>query len=242
MKGKGIQLLLKKNKKLIIAASLLASLAIGETLAWSNPSVSVVNELKAHKTEVTVEEEFEQDEQDPAKYKKQVSFHNTGDSDVFVRMSYEEYWTYEKDGEKYQISNKINDEELAKKIFDGGNNTPSKADWEKKGDGWYYYNKVLPAGETIRDVLKSVEINKELLEKAGYKDHNLQYYLYFKVETVQASTSLENKTLNRDEVNKKATETVFRTFYGEVDFKTAGPEYSVTWYPVTSETVSGSGN
>ena len=90
-----------KMKAILPAAAFLAAAAIGTTFAWQTWDLSVTNELKSHTTEVEVEEpEF-----DPSTGTKQVQFTNTGNSSVFLRVSYTEYWEKEENNTSYLISN-----------------------------------------------------------------------------------------------------------------------------------------
>lgn len=211
MKGKRMRSLIKKNKKLIIAASLLASLVVGETYAWVASSLTVDNELIGHTTQVeVVEDKFYKGEND-SWVTKEVYFENKGSSAVFLRMSYQEYW--ESDNQLLPNSipgaNGTKGDDVTTKVFNTKVFNPSDKEntlWLDGGDGWYYYTKVLPAGGKTDKVLEKVEFPKEYSgEYAKYKE--AEYHLYFKVEAVQASTS--PKTLNRDDVNAKATAKIF---------------------------------
>ncbi len=212
MKGKKLQLLFRKNKIKMIAAALLALFVVGETFAWIAPSVEVDNELTAHTTKVEIEENFEAESDSIVT--KEVSFKNSGSSDAFIRMRYEEYWTYTESDATYQLPNRVittvdgteKTEEVATKIFNTTENEEFSKLWELDEDGWYYYKKILPEGASTADVLKTVNFPIEYTGALeAYKDAT--YHLYFTVESLQASTS--SSTLNRDEVNTNATTKVF---------------------------------
>ena len=219
MKGKKLQLLFRKNKIKMIAAALLALFVVGETFAWIAPSVEVDNKLTAHTTKVEIEENFKAESDSIVT--KEVSFKNSGSSDAFIRMRYEEYWTYTESNATYQLPNSAavtttaagqqTFKDVATKVFadDFSDN------WEYNAeDGWYYYESVLPAGKATTDVLETVEFPQEytgVLE--AYKDAT--YHLYFTVESLQASTS--SSTLNNNDVNQKATAEVFE-YEGAIDF------------------------
>ncbi len=211
MKGKRMQSLIKKNKKLIIAASLLASLVVGETYAWVASSLTVDNELIGHTTQVEVVEDKFYKGENESWVTKEVYFENRGSSAVFLRMSYQEYWEYNDQLLPNSIpgASGATGADVATKVFNAKVFQPSDEKntlWLDGGDGWYYYTKVLPAGGKTDEVLKQVKFPTEYAgEYAKYKD--AEYHLYFKVEAVQASTS--PKTLNRDDVNAKATAKVF---------------------------------
>ena len=239
MKGKRLQLLFKKNKKIIIAASLLATLAIGETFAWIAPTLEVKNELTAHTTNVIVDEPEFEPGTDSGTHNKQVIFKNTGDSDVFIRMSYEEYWQSGAGNDKIQMSNTVldngNRREVATKNFNGSFNPQAETElWIPGNDGWYYYKKVVPAGQSLEhNVLESVTFPAYTGAFAEYE--NAEYYLHFKVEAVQASTN-KATTLNCNAVNHKATAEVFGP-WADIKFDSNGPAYNVEWNftPYTGE-------
>lgn len=223
MKGKKLQLLFRKNKIKMIAAALLALFVVGETFAWIAPSVEVDNKLTAHTTKVEIEENFEA--KSDSIVTKEVSFKNSGSSDAFIRMRYEEYWTYTESNATYQLPNSVittvdgseKAVDVAEKVFAEEFDNLWKYNAE---DGWYYYESVLPAGEATADVLKTVKFpaaDEYTGKLEAYKDAT--YHLYFTVESLQASTS--SSTLNSNEVNKKATAEVFG-YEGAVDFDKDG--------------------
>lgn len=201
-----------KMETILLAAAMLAAAGIGTTFAWQNWELGITNHLKAHDTEITVTEEF--DEKNPYDYKR-VAFSNTGSSSAFVRVGFTEYWEMLKDGEAYLLSNQSGDEEVAIKNW-----TESwTKDWTDGQDGWFYYNKILTGGDFTSPILDGVELLKPLPEEYWSAD----YHLYFKVESVQCSDG--SNTLNCDEVNKDATSKVFGVSPSRIDYETG----IVTW-------------
>lgn len=185
-------------KAILPAAALIAAAAIGVTFAWQSWDLSVTNKLKAHAAEIEVEEEF--DDSKPWDHKK-VRFKNTGSSSVFLRVSYTEHW---ESGEKVILSNQYEDgKDAAEKHFTDAWET----EWQTFGDGWYYYRKVLPAGQTTADILEKAEFAVPETNPAYAAYHAADYYLYFKVEAVQCSDG--SNTLNSADVNAAATKELF---------------------------------
>ncbi|MCI9104559.1 MAG: hypothetical protein HFG56_00740 [Lachnospiraceae bacterium] len=185
-----------KMKAILPAAAFLAAAAIGTTFAWQTWDLSVTNELKSHTTEVEVEEpEF-----DPSTGTKQVQFTNTGNSSVFLRVSYTEYWEKEENNTSYLISNTAADgTEMATKHW----TDDWASEWTNGNDGWYYYNKVLEPGTSTNLILEEVTFENVTTEEYL----NAHYRLYFKAEVVQCSDG--SNTLNSEEVNKDATNSLF---------------------------------
>lgn len=188
-----------KMKAILPAAAILAAAAIGTTFAWQTWDLSVTNELRSHTTEVNIEEpDFR-----PGDGVKQVQFRNTGNSSVFLRVSFTEYWEKVENGSsKYLLSNKVNGKEMATKHW----TKYWESDlWINGGDGWYYYTKVLKPGKPTELILDGVTFENVTNDNQEYLNAN--YRLYFKAEVVQCSDG--SNTLNCEEVNKAATKELF---------------------------------
>lgn len=229
---------LKKKAILPAAAFLVAAAAIGTTFAWQKWDLSITNNLKAHDVVVGIEEEFEGGPQ------KEVRFRNDGDASVFLRVSYSEYWISKENPDgldknsgpnwgngtetnsTYILSNISSAGEVAKKYWESvwpDFYTPSRETdlWVKK-DGWYYYKKILKAGESTDLILTSVDLNHLGDEKpAEYEKAN--YRLFFKAEAVQCSDG--SNTLNSVEVNTDATLSAFGK-----EARVNSDKISVDWY------------
>lgn len=188
-------------KAILPAAALIAAAAIGTTFAWQSWDLSVTNKLKAHDTEVNIEEEF--DPSDPWDHKK-VRFENTGSSSVFLRVSYTEHWETA-DGKilSNQFGTSGSETDAAEKHF----SVDWSQNWQTFGDGWYYYKKILPAGVKTADILEQVTFAVPETDPAYETYRAADYYLYFKAEAVQCSDG--SNTLNSDKVNADATEQLF---------------------------------
>lgn len=189
----------------MLALLLIGVAGFGAAWAWNTHRAQQVNQLESRTVSVTVEENF------PVKYveaeatkDKAVTVRNTGSAAAFVRVSYAEYWT-------------TDTEQLA-----GATNVKQNwtsdwtSDFERHDDGWYYYKKVLPAGESVQ-VLESVTFPASVTAGASY-------HLDFQVETVQVSDEAE---VNTDATGKlfgrTAEVTDMTTSYGAVTGDT------VTW-------------
>lgn len=202
-----------KNKKvrLLIPFLLLAVLGlVGTSFAWTKQEVSVENKLKAHTTEISIEEDFE-----PETGKKEVVFKNNGSSSVFLRMTWTEYWETA-DGKI--LSNQIDREEVATKNW----TEVYTQQWQAAdpADGWFYYTRVLPAGGSTDKILTKVEFPEKY--EGNLADYEgAEYHLYFQVEAVQASDSAG--TLNSAQVNADATWTTWGMT------ATVGTDGTVTW-------------
>lgn len=209
-----------KMKAILPAAAFLAAAAIGTTFAWQTWDLSVTNELRSHITEVKVEEPMFQ----PEKGVKQVQFKNTGNSSVFLRISFTEYWEkVESDGTEYLLSNKVNGTEMATKHWTDYWVEKSNSQWIDGKDGWYYYTQVLKPGKSTELILDGVTFENVTNDNEEYLNAN--YRLYFKAEVVQCSDSDEMKTLNRDPVNKAATSALFGKSPTSIDYETG----NITW-------------
>lgn len=261
-----------KIRTILLAVALLAATAIGATFAWQTWSLEMTNVLTAHETQISIVENFE-----PTVGTKIVRFKNEGTSSVFLRVSYTEFWEIEGregiDGvESTGPIGGIPSTILPNTVYDqrDGNSVGSKIakkycnekewvprndqewvdneDWMDGGDGWFYYKKVLKAGNNTScecntdkksgkdnaniasecdcecctgEVLTKVLFDNELLNAhEEYKDAH--YQLYFKAEVVQCSDG--SNTLNSDEVNEDAT----RKLFGKVA-RVSADGITVTW-------------
>lgn len=196
------------TKSLSVAVLLTVLLGIGATSAALYHSVSLTNTLTTPRVEEEIVEDFDKGIIGNLKA-KEVSFRNTGTADTFIRISFAETWKYtdESTGQSLLLPDRqmvlANTEFEIKKAAQIKWTDEFKNNWVEGSDGWYYYKKVLPAGEKTRDIMTAVDFssiyNKDWpdprYQKAGYE-------LYFTVESVQASRDLS--------VSADAVETVFQ--------------------------------
>lgn len=203
--------MLGRKKRNIILSCVLALVALGSVgavWAWNTHHVELDNVLTSHTVKVEIDEYFPDKTVEVGTKTKQVTFKNTGDGAVFIRYTYAEYW------------------ETIDELLDGYTNTVTKNwtnenMWTDGGDGWYYYNYVLAAGDSV-DVLDSVYFKDTIPEDADYT-------LMFQAEAVQAS--------DENELNASVTKLLFG-IEGQISDATiingAVTEGDVTWTEVSS--------
>ena len=210
--------LMPKNRgfvaKLVVVTSLVLTMTIlGATYAYQRHENELDNLLKAHNISGTIIEngvptgEQEDFAINPggAPVSKEVKFENTSDSGaaVFVRVAYAQTWM---------------DEDGALLAYDSTYATPNwssawTSQWIDGGDGWYYYNEVLKAGDITLAVLESVNFASSL--PGGYATG--QYQLTFMMEVVQCSDEEEvNEAASLATFGKKATVSDMTTENGAV--------------------------
>lgn len=203
---------MKKKNKIWMMLGIVVLLTMGTTLAVWHQRVEQTNHLVADTIKAQVVENYTTSQPEDT-VKKEVSFENAGSTDVFVRVAYIETWEKkDTNGKVMLLSNKLNDADVANKNW----TTSFSSEWQDGGDGWFYYKYVLPAGECTEKILDSVTFPD--YEQEDYLDYRgADYSLYFKVEMLQASTG--EATLNKDTVNKEASQVVFGKS-ATVDFNT----------------------
>lgn len=164
----------------ILALILIGAASFGAVQAWNTHTATQVNQLESRTVSATIEESFPDTKVTAGATKtKAVMVKNTGTAAAFVRVCVAEYWTT-------NTEQLIGVDEVAK------NWSTAWSDFTPH-DGWYYYKKVLPAGESVQ-VLDSVTFPASVPDGASY-------HLDFQVETVQVSSD--------HAVNKNATKTLF---------------------------------
>ena len=186
-----------KQKKWTLSVMITAFLivrGIGVSYAYNQHNTELDNMLRASSVAgEIIENENPAEESNPFELRpgeetpKRVRFKNTGEADVFVRVSFSELWT-SKDGS--WLANDYNYTTLH------WTSMWQKA-WELKKDGWYYYKKVLPSKAMTDEVLSAVEFApyEELLPE--YRTG--VYKLLFTMEVLQYS---EEKAVNDDALEK----------------------------------------
>lgn len=184
-----------RNYIKITGVTLMAVLAlgIGGTGAAVRHRMALKNEVRTPTVEVTTNETIGNVDRNSGTKQKEVNFKNTGSADVFLRIAYAETWIYtvtSSDGQKEQImlpnrSEPGKDDSIVSKEWQNWDEN-----WHDGGDGWYYYKKVLEAGDTTEEILKSVTFkDTERYPDSRYADAD--YQLHFQVEAVQASDELQ---------------------------------------------------
>lgn len=165
----------------ILALILIGAASFGAVWAWNTHTATQDNQLESRTVSATIQEDFPDTTVTAGDTKtKSVTVENTGTAAAFVRVCVAEYWT-------------TGTEQL---IGETGVTKNWSTAWNDNfvfHDGWYYYKKVLPAGESVQ-VLDSVKFPASVPNGASY-------HLDFQVETVQVSSD--------NAVNKNATKTLF---------------------------------
>ena len=172
-----------KKKPLIFLTVTIALAVIGGTLAYYHGEVVVPNQFKAHTYSVKIDEEF----YDTWGTKK-VSFVNEEKTNapVLLRINYNEAWIKEVDNTIVSLDNNIGDTNVVTKTW----TTDFTNNFIDGNDGWYYYEKLLDAQESVQ-VLESIALNNALIQTSPYYEDYLSYdyQLIFNFEAIQASST-----------------------------------------------------
>ena len=201
----------KKATKILIILSLLLLAAVGMTIAYYNSMKKFENEFSVNAPGVAVYEKFDpSDLWVPGEEKsKEVLFKNTGEQDMLLRFSYKIEWVLpEGKGTPPKSAEEVvalhwnigdgNEKGEDKEAFAAGKFTDIPIDFTKvTQDGrngintdYYYYNKILKAGEATDWVLESVKFAKDISnDEHGYDYSNLQINLTITGETVLADSA-----------------------------------------------------
>ncbi len=172
-------------KKCLPVLLIAAAMVVGVTGATVIHQLTMENPIKTPPVEGSIPEIITNEA-------KQVQFKNDGEADVFLRASYSESWTAE-DGTILPNETMLADGTTGRVA------TPTIAgenkNWIKgKGDGWYYYKKVLPgeksgqpdeSRKTTFLINNVVFVNLAELPDSRYKD--AEYQIHVVMEIVQAS-------------------------------------------------------
>lgn len=194
-----------KRKILLFLTGCLALLFIGSTFAYWSGKIAHTNVLKADKMIAEIQENFDSSSaKTSGTVTKEVTFQNNSSSAAFLRVSYGETWIKSENGNRYLLNNQVNGAAVATKNWQNGF-AQSGGVWTDGGDGWYYYNAILKPGDATGKILESVTFPNYSGDLQEYQ--GADYQLYFRMELLQASDS--QATLNADEVNQKASQTVF---------------------------------
>ena len=195
----------KKRKIMLLMLGCLMLLLIGSSFAFWSGKMEHTNKLKADKMNAVIKETFDSENAEPSgTVQKKVSLKNDSSSAAFLRVSYGETWEKTEADEKMLLNNQVNGMDVATKNWMNGFGENSKF-WTDAGDGWYYYNQILEPGAETKNILETVSFPEY---SGAYQDYKgADYQLYFRMELLQVSDS--QSTLNSDEVNKKASQTVF---------------------------------
>lgn len=194
----------EKRKIPLFLCGCMALLLIGSSFAFWSGKIDHTNDLKAHQTDAKIEEIFKQGSRPSGTVKKEVAFKNNSTNAAFLRVAYAETWKKKSGDDWILLNNQVNETDVAAKHWKNGFGANSDL-WQDGGDGWFYYKKVLEPGETTANILESITFSEYSGAYSEYE--NAEYQLYFRMELLQVSDSAS--TLNREEVNRKASSTVF---------------------------------
>ena len=186
-----------KARLMIVLSFVLTTTVLGATYAYTVHKNELENLLKAHIVSGEVIEEGasvgeSKDYQltPGANTAKRVQFKNTGDVAVFLRVAYSETWV-DKDGKPLA--------HVASYATPTWTTvwTSSSGEWTNGGDGWYYYKKILKAGDTTAQVLSGVSFLSTPALPSDYAGGD--YQLTFVMEVVQCSdeTTVNNNALSK---------------------------------------------
>ena len=167
----------KISKNFLIICGIFLLMGIVGVSAIYISNVSLVNSFKTLTYKVDVLEEFYNDW--GTKKIKVVNSEETN-ADVVLRVTFNESFTKDND----ILSNEINGEEVVEKEYANDFLTH----FSKDQDGWYYYDKVLKAKDSV-EIINSINLKEDLIRTSeDYEKYKTYHYeLGFQYETIQAT-------------------------------------------------------
>ena len=161
---------MKKQKGLIMMLTcfltcvLIVTAAIGTTLAFYSGKGDLNNKLTTKESSVYLDEVFDPtDKWLPGEEKtKEVKFGNRGTSDQVIRFKVELQWLDKDDDDTWVPVT------TAPVAINWTNSFKDGIDWDDSfvadasDEGWYYYNKILEAGDETPAVMESVTFESKL--------------------------------------------------------------------------------
>lgn len=171
------------KKPLFFLLGILVISVIGGTFAYYYQNFSIPNQFKTMTYNVNLTEDFNNDWGIKKVY---ITNNETGNTNVVLRISYNEVWSKTDMSNTLTLSNTINGNNLVTKSW----TTTFTNDFTDGLDGWYYYNKVLKPNDTIQ-ILNSISLNTNLIENTIYYNDYLDYdyNLIFNYEAIEANSS-----------------------------------------------------
>lgn len=195
---------MRKQKKIItFVIGCMTLLLVGSTYSYWHGEIEHTNQLQADWMNAEIIEDFTQKTSPSGTVIKKVSFQNNSSSSAFLRVAYAETWEKHEENDTLLLNNQQSGQDVAKKNWT--EDWKNRDLWQDGGDGWFYYKKVLSPGGETETILESVTFPEYEGVYQEYKDAD--YQLYFRMELLQVSDS--QSTLNSEEVNTKASNTVF---------------------------------
>lgn len=167
----------KVSKNFLIICGIFLIMGIVGVSAIYLSNVSLINSFKTLTYKVDVEEEFYNDW--GTKKIKVINSEETN-ADVVLRVSFNESFSKDND----ILSNEINGQEVVEKDFSNDFLTH----FSKDQDGWYYYDKVLKAKDSV-EILNAISLKEDLISTSeDYEKYKTYHYeLGFQYETIQAT-------------------------------------------------------
>ncbi|MDF9824912.1 alternate signal-mediated exported protein [Breznakia sp. PF5-3] len=196
MKRKKRRLRRKIKKAVFFIASLCFSFslltltfAVDESYLWLLVDDEIENVLSLPYYQVSIIEDFPKVEDwvPGTAATKKVQFSNRGNADVIIRCTYLEYWhndktlsnTFDHDGIPSTQEVDTVTKQWTNYWADGNG-----SEWVNGNDGYYYYTKVLKAGDTTKPILNSLTMHGDLPSIYAQE----KYILTFKVEALIVSS------------------------------------------------------
>ena len=138
------------KKPLFFLLGILVISVIGGTFAYYYQNFSIPNQFKSMTYNVNLTEDFNNDWGTKKVY---ITNNETGNTNVVLRISYNEVWIKTDMSNALTISNTINGNNLVTKSW----TTTFTNDFTDGLDGWYYYNKVLKPNVQNEDPISNTE-------------------------------------------------------------------------------------
>ena len=191
--------LIKNNKIIFVILLFLVILSIGGTIAYYYQNIVIPNEFQTLLYNVTIDEDFNNEWGTKKVY---ITNNEISNSNVLIRVNYNEIWSKKIGNTLVYLSNTIN----GTNVVDKGWTDTFSNDFIDGLDGWYYYKKLLAPNETIR-ILNSISLNNNLIEQNSeyeeYLDYN--YKLIFNYEAIELNavkvSNIWNKNITIDGSN-----------------------------------------
>lgn len=191
--------LIKNNKIIFVILLFLVILSIGGTIAYYYQNIVIPNEFQTLLYNVTIDEDFNNEWGTKKVY---ITNNEISNSNVLIRVNYNEIWSKKIGNTLVYLSNTIN----GTNVVDKGWTDTFSNDFIDGLDGWYYYKKLLAPNETIQ-ILNSISLNNNLIEQNSeyeeYLDYN--YKLIFNYEAIELNavkvSNIWNKNITIDGSN-----------------------------------------
>ncbi len=164
----------------LLVVSLAALFVVGGTMAWfTHTAEPVINTFTAGTVEIEIVDEYtEVTNWNPGDTTdKKVSVKSLGTKGAYVRVSLTPVWGSMVEDE-FAPDQELSTENVVLNV-----NTGEDDDW-MLSDGWYYYKKILPAGEETSLLLNSVTL---VGESTGNEYQGKILQIIVEAEAVQAS-------------------------------------------------------